>query len=253
MLAWAAAGCASPSAVAGGSATACYQVVARAIQQHVTLTTVPVACQGLSQVEVNVAVSRALRAAAAGVRGKVRQREVIARDSAYAARLIRAVPTAGSPTAVASPSLPPGGPVVEPSPMPSRAGLSLAALAAWLVTVGLGLTMMARWIVRGRRPRRGAPLNFAHFGLALTGLLVWISYLATGAVGLAWAGCGLLLAVASLGITLVFLGPAAVTTAAELPAELPRAGHRPVFVIAAHVIAACVTILLVTLAAIGAG
>ena len=253
MLTWATAGCASSSAVAGGSTTACYQVTARAIQRHVTLTTMPAACQGLSQAEVNVAVSRALRAAVAGVRGKVRQREVIARDSAYVARLIRAVPASGSPTAVASPSPPPGGPVVAPSPTPGRAGLSLAALTAWLVTVGLGLTMMARWIARGRRSRRGAPLNFAHLGLALTGLLVWISYLTTGAAGLAWAGCGLLLAVASLGITLVFLGPAAATTAAELPAEPPRAGQRPVFVIAAHVAAACVTILLVTLAAIGAG
>jgi hypothetical protein len=44
-------------------------------------------------------------------------------------------------------------------------------------------------------------LNYAHFGLALTGLLVWISYLATGVTGLAWAACGLLLAVASLGMT----------------------------------------------------
>ena len=51
-------------------------------------------------------------------------------------------------------------------------------------------------------------LNFTHFGLALTGLLVWISYLATGVTGLAWAACGLLIPVAGLGMSLVFLAPA---------------------------------------------
>jgi hypothetical protein len=218
----------------------------------------PPACQGLSQVEVNQAVSRALRAAAAGVRGKVRQRELIARDSRYVADLTRAVP-ASSPPAVTT----------QPSRLPSHAALSLAALIAWLVTVGLGVSMMARWITRIRRtgPRarreRGPVLNFTHFGLALTGLLAWISYLATGLAGLAWAGCGLLLAAASLGMTLVFLAPAAAagatgsaggSSADGPPAEdPPGAGRPPIVVIAAHITAACVTILLATLAAIGSG
>jgi hypothetical protein len=96
-------------------------------------------------------------------------------------------------------------------------------------------------------------LNFTHFGLALTGLLAWISYLATGLAALAWTACGLLLTVASLGMALVFLAPA--TAAAETRPEdhPPRAGHPPVLVIAAHITAACLTILLTTLAAIGAG
>jgi hypothetical protein len=227
----------------------CYQFAAGAIQRHVTVAAVPALCQGLSQVEVNVAVSRALRAAAAGVRGKVRQRQVIARDSLYVARLIRVVPASGPPTASASPSGPPGGPAASPSRPPSREALSLAALATWLVTASLGMSMMARWLIRARRPGRGPRpvLNFAHFGLALTGLLVWISYLVTSATGLAWAACGLLLAVASLGMTLVFVGPAVTTTDGE------RTGHPPVFVIAVHVTLACATILLATLAAIGAG
>jgi hypothetical protein len=257
VLAWTAAGCSCPSAVTGGSGTSCYQFAARAIQRHVTVTAMPAACQGLSQVEVNVAVSRALRAAAAGVRGKVRQRRVIARDSPYVAGLIRAVPASGPPTASVSPSGPPGGPGVAASPSrpPSREALSLAALAAWLVTAGLGVSMMARWILRVRRQGSGQRpvLNFAHLGLALTGLLVWISYLATSVTGLAWAACGLLLAVASLGMALVFLGPASTATA-HPPGDGPApAGHPPVFVIAAHVTVACVTIVLATLAAIGAG
>src|SRR4029077_16060832 len=96
ILAWTATGCSSPPAVTGESTTSCYQFAAQAIQRHVTVAAVPAACRGLSQVEVNVAVSRALRAAAAGVRGKVRQRQVIARDSPYVAGLIRAVPASGS-------------------------------------------------------------------------------------------------------------------------------------------------------------
>lgn len=257
VLAWTATGCSSPPAVTGESATSCYQFAAQAIQRHVTVAAIPAACQGLSQVQVNVAVSRALRAAAAGVRGKVRQRRVIARDSPYVAGMIRAVPASGPPTASVSPSGPPGGPAVAASPSrpPSREALSLAALAAWLVTAGLGVSMMARWILRARRRGSGQRpvLNFAHLGLALTGLLVWISYLATSVTGLAWAACGLLLAVASLGMGLVFLGPAS-TAPAHPPEDGPApAGHPPVFVIAAHITVACVTILLATLAAIGAG
>jgi manganese efflux pump family protein len=107
----------------------------------------------------------------------------------------------------------------------------------------------------GPQPRHGPGpgLNFAHFGLALTGLPVWISYLATGITALAWAACGFLLAAASLGITLAFLGPASTATAIGPADDPPPAGHPPVFVIAAHVTAACITILLATLAAIGAG
>jgi len=254
VLAWTAAGCSSPSAVTGEPATSCYQFAAQAIQRHVTVAAVPPACQGLSHVEVNIAVSRALRAAAAGVRGKVRQRRVIARDSRYVAGLIRAVPASGPPTA--SSGAPGGRPVAAPSSRPpSREAFSLAALAAWLVTAGLGVSMMARWFIRARRQGSGqrSVLNFAHFGGALTGLLVWISYLTTNVTGLAWAACGLLLAVASLGMTLVFLGPASTPTALRAADGPAPAGQPPVFVIAAHVTAACITILLATLAAIGAG
>jgi manganese efflux pump family protein len=247
VLAGAVAGCSSQPAATGGSASSCYLFALSAIQRRVTVTSVPPACQGLSQEEVNVAVDRALRAAAAGVRGRVAQRELIGRDSQYVAGLIRAVPASSPPAVTAPPSRP-----------SSQAALKLAALITWLVTVGLGVSMMARWITRIRRigtqPRgRGPVLNFTHFGLALTGLLTWISYLATGLTGLAWAACGLLLAVASLGMALVFLAPAATAAETRPGDDPPPAGRPPVPVIAAHITAACVTILLVTLAAIGAG
>ena len=256
----AAAGCSAQPAATGTSVTSCFQFAARAIQRHVTVTAVPAACQGLSQLEVNVAVTRALRAAASGVHGKVRQRQVIARDSPYVADLIRAVPASSPPAVTAPQSSLPGQPAVAaPSRAPSRAPLGVAALIAWLVTVGLGVSMMARWITQARRrgpqPRagRGPVLNFTHFGLALTGLLAWISYLATGVTGLAWAACGLLLAVASLGMALVFLGPATAAEVIRPGDDPPPAAHPPVLVIAAHITAACVTILLATLAAIASG
>jgi hypothetical protein len=238
------AGCSSQPAAPPSSVASCFQFAASAIQRHVTVTGVPAACRGLSQAQVNGAVSRALRAAAAGVRGKVRQRQIIGRDSGYVAGLVHVIPAPG-PTAAAAP----------PSRPPSPAAFGLAALIAWLITVGLGVSMMVRWITRtcraGPPPRggRGPVLNYTHFGLALTGLLAWISYLATGVTGLAWAACGLLLAVASLGMALVFLPPAA-TQSGDDP---PPVGHPPVPVIAAHITAACITIVLATLAAIGAG
>jgi manganese efflux pump family protein len=245
VLAGTAAGCASPTPTAGGSVNSCFQFGVAAIRHQVTVTALPPACQGLSQAEVNMALDHALHAAAAGVRGKVRQRQIIGRDSPYLAHLIHAVPAPTAQPAAEAPA----------SHLPSRAALNLAALIGWLVTVGLGVSMMARWIARtvrrgtqaghGRRP----VLNFSHFGLALTSLLAWISYLATGLAGLAWAACGLLLAVASLGMTLVFLAPDR-----NPPGDEPRpVGHPPALVIAAHITCACATILLAMFAAIGAG
>jgi hypothetical protein len=269
MLAAMAAGCSSAPAVPRNSVTACAQFAAAAIRRHVTVTTMPAACRGLSQVEVNVAVGRALRAAAGGARGKVRQRQLIARDSAYLTGLLHAVPEPGPTTAAplsgAAAAAPPSGP-------PSRTALNLATLAAWLVTVGLGVSMMARWITRRRRhgaqpgQGRGAVLNFTHFGLALTGLLIWICYLVTGLTGLAWAACGLLIVVAGLGMTLVFpasdrspaspatalAGPAASPATTTLPGPAPpQARLAPVLIVAAHITAASATILLAVLAAIG--
>jgi hypothetical protein len=103
--------------------------------------------------------------------------------------------------------------------------------------------MMARWIIRAR-PGRGAARNLAHLGLATASLGVWIGYLATGVVGVAWAACGLLLGTASLGMTLVFLAPARDPGAS--------AGRPPpALLVGVHIAAACATILLATLTAAG--
>jgi hypothetical protein len=235
------AGCSGQAPAPRGSVSSCFQFGVAAIRRQVTVTALPPACQGLSPLNVNVALDRALQAAAAGAGGKARQRQVIGRDSRYLAHLIRGVPAPAQPV--------PAAPVARPT---SRAALGWATLIAWLVTVGLGVSMMTRWITRTGQRRaqpgrgRGPVLNFTHLGLALAGLLAWIGYLATGVTGVAWAGCGLALAAASLGMSLVFLsGPSG---------DDPRpSGHRPAFVVAAHITAACTTILLAVLAAAGAG
>jgi hypothetical protein len=94
--------------------------------------------------------------------------------------------------------------------LPGR-GLGLAALITWLVDAGSGLYMLGTWISRGglRRQRasdRLAPrVVFGHFGMASTGLLVWISFLATGLRALAWLAVGLLMLVIGFGISTVTL------------------------------------------------
>jgi hypothetical protein len=224
-------GCAGHPATARGSVISCVGFGAGAIRRHVVVNALPAACRGLSQTEVNLAVNRALHAAAAVVHGKAAQRRLIGSDRPYLAHLVRAAPAASRPGAA-----PLSGPV-------SHVALSFAALAAWLVTVGLGTAMMARWITRIRRHRPGQARrrwparNLGHFSLAVVSLLVWIGYLATGITGLAWAACGLLLPAAGLGMTLVIL-----------------ASRRPaMFVVAAHIGAAFITILLAVLAAAGSG
>lgn len=249
-------GCSGQAAAWQSSVTSCAQSGMNAIRHHVTVTTIPAACRGLSQVELNVAVADALRAAATGVRGKAGQRRLIARDSRYLAGLIRAAPGASqSPAPVTAAAAAP----------PSRAALGWAALAAWLVTAGLGVSLMVRWVTRPAQAHDGGPtpvLNYTHFGLAIADLLIWASYLVSGATVLAWAACGLLLPVAGLGMSLVFLGPVRDAAAAPDIAGLSTAGlstggqavPRPgALVIAAHIAAASITILLAVLAAIGSG
>jgi hypothetical protein len=277
---------ARPAATPHGSATSCTAFALAAVRRHVTVRSMPAACQGLGRAEVNAAVGRALRGAVAGVRGKTHQRQRIARDSRYLVGLVRAASAPGGPPAGTAPL---SGPA-------SRAALSLGALAAWLVTVGLGLSMLARGVTRAgwhrAGPRRGQPaparnpaLNLAHLGLALASLLIWIGYLATGVTGLAWAGCALLLPVAGLGMALVFRtpdrppagqavasgvaagtgaggtgpapaaarppGPAAAATAAGLGRG--AATGAGALTVAAHITAASLTILLAVLAAVGSG
>jgi hypothetical protein len=261
VLAAGAAGCSRQSDTSRASVESCVQFGIAAIKHHVTVTWLPPACQGLTGAQIDSAVGSALHSAAIGAQGKVRQRERIAKASHYLEHLIVSVPAQrGKPQVL-----------VPAAHQISRTTLGLIALFTWLITVSLGLWMMIRWILRGRarhtpagRLRRPPALDLAHLGLASASLLVWIAYLATGLVGLAWTASALLPLVAGLGMTLVFLRPS-MGPADSAAAQVPRAvtapdpargdssrGRRPpVVTVGAHIIFATATILFALLTAIG--
>lgn len=111
--------------------------------------------------------------------------------------------------------------------------MGIATLVAWVLTAGLGGYMLRSLIARGgvrqqRAAREGLPpvVLFAHFGLAGTGLLVWITYLAAGQRWLAWLAVGVLMPAIGLGISTVTLwtpypGPAAAPAPGETASTTP--------------------------------
>jgi manganese efflux pump family protein len=261
-----AAGCShGPAAPPRPSVQSCTAFGINALEHRVTVTSLPAACRGLTRAEVNYSVGRALYAVAGAVHGKAQRRAAALKLSPLLAHLVSTVP--------AQPAQPPA-----PAPAAARASgpsLGLAALISWLITVGLGVWMIVRWIARGGygRARRGdavlpPSVTFAHLGLAVAGLLTWIAYLVTGLAGLAWAACGLLLPVAGLGMVLVLWFPERSLAAAPLPAPQaipagagpapapaspgrPRSEHPPVAIAAVHGVFAVATILFALLAAVG--
>lgn len=88
--------------------------------------------------------------------------------------------------------------------------MGIATLATWLLAAGIGGYMLRTWIARdGPRIQRsrvdGLPpvVIYGHACLAVTGLAVWISYLATGVAALAWSAACLLMPAIGLGIAMV--------------------------------------------------
>lgn len=91
----------------------------------------------------------------------------------------------------------------------SRA-LAAATLISWLVAEGLGAYMLSRWIASGgARQQRAGPdglprsVIFGHAGMAFTGFVGWVSFLATGAAALAWLAICFLAPAIGLGISIV--------------------------------------------------
>ena len=90
--------------------------------------------------------------------------------------------------------------------------MGIATLTTWLIAAGLGAYMLRTWIARGgpqlqRARGDGLPpiVVYGHASLAITGLVVWISYLTTGLAALAWVAVGLLTPVLGLGAAMVTL------------------------------------------------
>jgi hypothetical protein len=154
----------------------------------------------------------------------------------------------------------------------SIAVIGIAALVAWVVTALGGFVMLGKWISRGGLRQQGsgatrfpAGLVFSHFGLAAGGLVVWIAYLLTNQIRLAWVAFVLLIPVALLGFTLlarwvpVYRSRAVPTGALQASAPTgsgsvetePAERHLPVPVVVAHGLFAVVTVVLVLLTALG--
>jgi hypothetical protein len=168
--------------------------------------------------------------------------------------------------------------------------MSVAALAAWILTVVLGLYMFTVWLIeddgstdRTGAPRRlRAPLVFSHAGLALGGLAVWLVYFYVDDDRLAWVSLIVLAAVATLGVIMFRRwvpvhqqasgrppgrpgaagqpvavpspgGPAGNARVAQLPASLPAERNFPVPIVLLHGVMALITVSLVLLVTLGLG
>ncbi len=87
--------------------------------------------------------------------------------------------------------------------------MRFAALILWSGTACIGVYLLVAWLARGgirRQPtkvtRYPVILFFSHPVLALTGLALWIRYLAVGEIVYAWAAFGVLCGSALLGFAL---------------------------------------------------
>jgi hypothetical protein len=148
-----------------------------------------------------------------------------------------------------------------------------AALIAWVLTAGGGFVMLAIWLSNGgmEQATQGGnlirpTLILSHFGLAATGLVLWIIYVASGSDALAWIAFVLLLIVALLGFTMFAKwlrqrnAPAAASAADTVTAgagaealTAPAEQRFPVPVVGAHGVLAATTLVLAFLAAVGVG
>lgn len=182
-----------------GSVPACTATAARALEHHVTLTTLPGPCRGLSRAQLNLALGQAIYEVAGAGQHKAAWRRRAAAAGAGLAGLIKSLP---QPAVHPRPVPPP-----PPAPPAGRWGTGLATLAMWLLTMGFGTFMLVPWIRRrGLHPPRathrrlGPVVTLGHAGAAAAGLLAWIAYLVTGWSSLGWLAVSILLAVIGLGL-----------------------------------------------------
>jgi hypothetical protein len=136
-----------------------------------------------------------------------------------------------------------------------------AALIAWVLTAGGGFLLLTIWLRQGGMQQREdgrrirPQLVLSHFGLAATGLVLWLIYTLTDSGVLGWIAFALILVVAALGWTMFFIWwrrrQARALAAATEP--VPAEQHFPVPLVALHGVAAVTTVVLVLLAAAGVG
>jgi hypothetical protein len=249
------------AAGSGGSLQACVAYAYAAIRQHKVVTATPPACRGLSPTQVNQAAATAIRMTE--TRGtKSAQRK----QAGAAARWVWAMITSPAPVS--------GGPLTSSAPVRPAAGgpvgglglggvselaAKVGALLAWLATAASGGWVLARWLLAGgsplRRTETAAPpaVILGHAGAGALGLALWTCFTLSGWAALAWIALGVLAPVAGLGMGVLLLGlPGPVRP--DIGARSPgRRARVPVLVIVGHGLFAVITLLLVLMAAIGAG
>jgi hypothetical protein len=289
------------SGTAGGTVRTCAAYAYRAIERHQAVTGMPAACAGLSRAEVNQAASTAIRQASGGG-PKSAWRKQAGLAAPWVSKLLTGqvpAPASGHPAGGQAGGGQAGGGQAGGGQAGgggsllggvSELSVKVSALLAWLATAASGGYILARWLLAGGRPRRRNPtaapaaVTVGHAGSGVFGLVLWITFMATGVTALAWISVAIMAPVAGLGMAVLMLGlpaprsgpgprsavvtqaPAlasggagaatATLTAPAAPAAAvkPRSQSRiPVLAIAAHGIFATTALLLVLLAAIGAG
>ena len=249
------------AADSGGSLQACVAYAYTAIRQHKVITATPPACRGLSRTQVNQAAATAIRMAVTSGAKSARRKQAGAAARWARAMITGPAPASASPRASSAAVRPAaGGPV-------GRLGLGgvselaakVGALLAWLATAMSGGWVLARWLLAGGSPLRrtatAAPpaVILGHAGAGALGLVLWTCFTLSGWAALAWIALGLLAPVAGLGMGVLLLGlPGPVRP--DIGARSPgRRARVPVLAIVGHGLFAVTTLLLVLMAAIGAG
>jgi hypothetical protein len=256
-----AAGATLTAAGSGGSLQACVAYAYTAIRQHKVITATPPACRGLSPTQVNQAAATAIRMTETrGTKSAQRKQAGAAARWVWAMITSPAPASGGSLTSSAAVRPAAGGPVGGLGlGGVSELAAKVGALLAWLATAASGGWVLARWLLAGGSPLRRttttAPpaMILGHAGAGALGLVLWTCFTLSGWAALAWIALGLLAPVAGLGMGVLLLGlPGPVRP--DIGARSPgRRARVPVLAIVGHGLFAVTTLLLVLMAAIGAG
>ena len=143
--------------------------------------------------------------------------------------------------------------------------MGVAALIIWIVTAFGGLYLLAVWLIENDVTHRGAasrlpgPVILGHVLLALTGLVVWVLHLVSGAAVWGWAAVAILAAIATLGLTMftrwipVHAAFVKAETARGMSADFDYPAERafPLTMVTAHGLLAVTTLILTLLAMLG--
>jgi hypothetical protein len=144
--------------------------------------------------------------------------------------------------------------------------MGVAALICWFVTALAGLYLVAVWLIENDVSEPGTvasrlpgPVILGHVLLALTGLVVWVLHLVSGAAVWGWAAVGILAAIATLGLTMftrwipVHTAFVKAESARGMSAEFDYPAERafPLTMVTAHGVLAVTTLILTLLAMLG--